>query len=123
MRLPCKDQVTNRETHPDDPSQAPDPVARVKSEPDSEGRDESPVTENCEDVPDQTNSEDFEREEGEPLAEIFKDPLTAMAEQGRLVMLSAMQLIIMLDCESRLVTIPCSYVKLSRPRSMHKRQQ
>ena len=85
MRLPCKDQVTNRETHPDDPSQAPDPVARVKSEPDSEGRDESPVTENCEDVPDQTNSEDFEREEGEPLAEIFKDPLTAMAEQGRLV--------------------------------------
>ena len=85
MRLPCKDQATNRVTHPDDPSQAPDPVARAKSEPDSEGGDDSPVTENA---ADRAISEDFEREEGEPLAEIFKDPLTAMAEQGRDLLLS-----------------------------------
>ena len=85
MRLPCKDQATNRETHPDDPSQAPDPVAKAKSDPDSEGGDDSPVTENA---ADKAISEDFEREEGEPLAEIFKDPLTAMAEQGRDLLLS-----------------------------------
>ena len=85
MRLPYKDQATNRETHPDDPSQAPDPVARVKSEPDSEGGDDSPITETA---GNHAINEDFEREEGQPLAEIFKDPLTAMAEQGLELVLS-----------------------------------
>ena len=84
MRLPAlKDQATNRETHPDDPSHEPDPVAKRRSEQDSEGGEESPVGESAPNDPTAhgETAEDFEREEGEPLGEIFKDPLTAMAEQ------------------------------------------
>ncbi len=75
MRKPCRDQDTSKEIRPDDPGQAPDPVAAERS---STGDD---VADNEEEPETARIGEHEETEEKNPLDEIFKDPLTEMAEK------------------------------------------
>jgi hypothetical protein len=81
MRKPCKDQPdTTKEIHPDDPSQKPDPVERKKSADDPDSN-EDVVPDGEDGAGGKVAEEDFERDEENPLGEIFKDPLTEMADK------------------------------------------